>query len=261
MSNAPVGVFDSGVGGLSVAHAISRQLPAENLCYIADQRFSPYGEKTVAFLLSRCNDITRFLIEQGCKAIVVACNTATVNCISHLRANFDIPIIGVEPGIKPAVNNSQSKKVAVLATHQTLASGSFQSLTAKFATDTTVEMQACPKFVSMVERGVVNGDEAILTADNYISPLLAKGVDQIVLGCTHFAFLLPVIEQVVAGRADIIDTSDAVARQLASELKRSNINRQHNDVRVIKGWSSETPDNHLIQALWGRELSFTQLSI
>lgn len=219
----PIGVFDSGIGGLSIAHAIKSEMPFEDIIYFADLAYSPYGEKSQHIIKERSEYIVHYLIEQGCKAIVVACNTATVNTISHLREKFSIPIIGVEPGIKPAALLSKSGVIGVLATERTILSKSFQNLREKYANIVSIESIACPKFVALVESCEHESEEALSVAEQYIRPLLSKKCDQIILGCTHFSFLKPTISKIVGVQASIIDTSLPVTFEVKRRLQNLNL--------------------------------------
>lgn len=218
-----IGIFDSGVGGLSITRVIRRELPAENIIYTADLQFSPYGTQSKSVIQTRSKTIAQFLSERECKAMVVACNTATVNSIDILRDRFDIPIVGVEPGIKPAAEQSKTGVIAVLATQQTLNSASFQTLKKRFSQQVKIECQACPRLVELVETGNIDGEQCIDVVNGYIQPLLAKGADQIVLGCTHYSFLIPVIERILAGAATIVDTANPVALELKNRLVKLNL--------------------------------------
>jgi len=213
-----IGIFDSGIGGLSIAQAIATALPNEELLYFADQKYSPYGDKPRELIQQRAETIVNFMLDQGCKTIVVACNTATVNTIEQLRSKFRIPIIGVEPGIKPAVLQSKTGVIAVLATEQTLASDAYRQLAAQYQSDVKIESIACPEFVTLVEKNNYVGQQAYVCVQTIIEPLLKTGADQIVLGCTHFSFLKPVIKSVLAGRAEVIDTATSVAKQVGRIL-------------------------------------------
>ncbi|WP_394174594.1 glutamate racemase [Thalassotalea litorea] len=220
---SPIGVFDSGLGGLSICRAIRDALPQEQLLYFADTANNPYGNKSEQFLHQRAEQIVEFFSKRGCKAIVVACNTATVHSINKLRARFDIPVIGVEPGIKPAVKATRTGRVGVLATKQTLDSDSFARLKHQVYTDvnTDVEVigQACPDFVALVESGRFDDTLTYETVINYVQPLIEQNCDQIVLGCTHFSFLTEPISKLIAGKASIVDTSMAIALQLQRRLQ------------------------------------------
>lgn len=239
----PIGIFDSGVGGISIARAIKTALPSEHLIYVADQAFSPYGSQSKAVIEERAETVARFLSNQDCKAIVVACNTATVHSIDILRSKFQIPVIGVEPGIKPAVMQSEVGVIGVLATEQTLNSAAFLQLKARFSGQAEIVVQACPRFVELVEEGDLNSPETFKVVERYVMPLLDKGVDQIVLGCTHYPFLKPVIEYVLQDRAGIIDTAMPVAVQVKRQLSELNLLNPHDDVGSFKAWSSNTSEN------------------
>ncbi|WP_290702791.1 glutamate racemase [Amphritea sp.] len=239
----PIGIFDSGVGGISIARAIRAELPSENLIYVADQAFSPYGSQSQDVIEDRAETVSQFLSNQNCKAIVVACNTATVNSIEILRSKFKIPVIGVEPGIKPAVMQSKAGIIGVLATEQTLNSRSFQQLQARFSDQAKIVVQACPRFVELVEEGDLNSPETFKVVERYVMPLLDKGADQIVLGCTHYPFLKPVIEYVLQDRADIIDTALPVAAQVKRKLSELNLLNPQDDPGSFNVWSSNTSDN------------------
>lgn len=264
-TSAPIGIFDSGVGGLSIAHAIQRRLPTEQLLYVADQAFAPYGEQPTALIKQRAATIMNFLTEQGCKTIVIACNTATVHSIAELRQQSRCPIIGVEPGIKPAALNSRNGAIGVLATAQTLRSRSYQQLISNHSGRTQVNSVACPAFVKLVERGDLSSDTTRKTVDNYLRPLLNRGVDQIVLGCTHFSFLKAAINDYLDGRATIIDTATAVAaqlqRQLAADGGLNDSDRQPIEGRTIRFISSDCTEAaaQSIGKLWGKPVSVEAL--
>ncbi|EPJ45007.1 MAG: hypothetical protein OFPI_38360 [Osedax symbiont Rs2] len=253
----PIGIFDSGVGGLSIGRAIRATLGSENLVYFADMAFNPYGVKSPEVIIQRCEYIVDFLLKQGCKAIVIACNTATVNSIKLLRAKFRVPIIGVEPGIKLAAQQSKSGIIGVLATAQSLQSDSLQQLTARFSQKVTVLSIACPEFVTLVEGLKHNSEEAVTVAEKYIKPLLVAGCDQIVLGCTHFSFLRSSIEKVTPRDVVIIDTAIAVALQLKNRLNQLNLRNSGKVKGEIKCYSS-ADSAELMQAMttfWGDEIS------
>lgn len=224
-AQAPIGVFDSGVGGLSVLRHIRAQLPHENLIYFADSGYAPYGDKPEHVVAERSLAVARFLVEQGAKALVVACNTATVAAIKLLRANYpDMPIVGVEPGLKPAAAASRNGRIGVLATDVTLAGEKFQLLREQIASASNAEflLQGCPGLVDQIELGHLDSSATQAMLERYIVPLLDKGVDTLVLGCTHYPFVRATIESIVAQEAKgdvvLVDTGDAVARQLARLL-------------------------------------------
>lgn len=224
-ADAPIGVFDSGVGGLSVLRHIRAQLPNEHLMYFADSGFAPYGDKPEHLVAERSLAVARFLIAQGAKALVVACNTATVAAIKLLRANFpDMPIVGVEPGLKPAAAASRNGKVGVIATEVTLAGEKFLLLREQISSASNAQflLQGCPGLVDQIELGELDSATTKAMLEKYIGPLLAQGADTLVLGCTHYPFVRASIEEIAArmGQGDVVlvDTGDAVARQLARLL-------------------------------------------
>lgn len=215
----PIGLFDSGVGGLSIWREVRALLPAEDLIYVSDEAHVPYGVKSTAFIQARSIAITRYLVSQGIKALVVACNTATAAAIHELRAHFNIPIIGVEPAVKPAAQETETGVVGVLATPNTLASEKFADLVSRFNTRVRVIVQPCVGWVELVEQGLLTGEVARTRVAEQVAPLLAAGVDTLVLGCTHFPFLLPTIKAVVGPHVRVLDNSAAVARQLQKRLE------------------------------------------
>lgn len=215
---APVGVFDSGVGGLSVLRAIRRELPDESLIYCADSRYAPYGERSDAFLVDRSLAIAHWLVDQGAKALVVACNTATTQAIAALRATFAVPIVGVEPGVKPARLASRSGVVGVLATAATLRSDKFQRLLATHAGDARLVCVAGIGLVEAIERGDTGSPALVTLLESYLRPMFDAGADTLALGCTHYPFLTPAIEALAGERLRIVDNSAPVARQLGRLL-------------------------------------------
>ncbi len=223
----PIGLFDSGIGGLSVAAKIREILPNEDLLYIADSAHAPYGEKTQAFLEERAIQLCEFLLEQKAKIIVVACNTATVSTIKKLRSIFQVPIIGIEPGIKPAVAISKNKKIAVLATQQTLKSHSFNQLADRFRQESTIIFQPCSGWVEQIEAGKIDSLKTQKLVESYVVPLIEEGVDTLVLGCTHYPFLTEHIKRVAGKEVEIIDTGIAVAKEVKRQLKINNLMKEN----------------------------------
>ncbi|MBA2690855.1 MAG: glutamate racemase [Burkholderiales bacterium] len=217
----PIGIFDSGVGGLSVLRAARAQLLQENFIYFADSGYAPYGDKSDAYVTERSERIGAWLIEQGVKAIVVACNTATAVALQALRNNFTLPIVGVEPGLKPAIGATKSGIVGVLATVRTLASERYTALLARVKTGAPkIEfMDRIGKgWVEAVERGEFESSQTIDMVERVVTPLLAEGCDTLVLGCTHYPFLAAAIQS-AAPTATIIDTAPAIARELARRIR------------------------------------------
>ena len=220
ISAAPIGVFDSGVGGLSVLRAARAELPQENFIYFADSGYAPYGDKSDAYVTERSERIGAWFVAQGAKAIVVACNTATAIAVQTLRRNFAIPIVGVEPGLKPAIAATRSGKVGVLATAGTLASKRYADLLARIQMDAPqidFIARSGAAWVELVERGELTSPAVQDSIANVVAPLVALGCDTLVLGCTHYPFLAPAI-QIAAPNATIIDTAPAIARELARRI-------------------------------------------
>ena len=216
-------MFDSGVGGLSIAKCIAQQLPHENIIYIADCLHAPYGEKSVKFIIERVNHIAKQLIAKGVKAIVIACNTATVNAIEQLRAQVNIPIIGVEPAIKPAAKQSISKKVAILATQATSENQRFKDLIDLHHNGAQVLIQPCPGLVEFIEQGKQNSDACNALLKQYIDPLIEQGIDTLVLGCTHYPFVQKQISIIAGQQVTIIETAAPVTVQLSKKLVEKEI--------------------------------------
>ncbi|RUO38187.1 glutamate racemase [Aliidiomarina shirensis] len=224
-SSGSIGVFDSGIGGLAITQEIRKLLPNEDIIYVADSLHAPYGEKNDAFILQRCMAITEYLISQNVKAIVVACNTATTSCIEALRERYSIPFIGTEPGIKPAVLNTKTGIIGVLATPRTLKTTSFSALADRVALNIQVELMPCPDLVQQVESLKLDYDAAAEVVRQYVQPLTEKGVDTLVLGCTHYAHLLPVISRVAGPQVRIINTEVAVAKEVMRRLNHAKLNK------------------------------------
>lgn len=209
-----VGFFDSGLGGLCILDAFKTLCPHESTIYIADSKNCPYGNKPAAEIVKLAESNTRRLLRRGCKMVVVACNTATAAAIDFLRERHpEVPFIGIEPAVKPAALRSKTGVVGVLATAGTFGGRLYNETKAKFARDVTVIATVADEFVELVERNEVSGANAERAVRAKVEPILAAGCDKIVLGCTHFPHLKPLIEKICDGRAEVIDPSDAVARQ------------------------------------------------
>ena len=214
-SNAPIGVFDSGVGGLSVLREIRQLLPNESLLYVADSGHVPYGEKSPEYIRERCVRITEHLLAQGAKALVLACNTATAAAAADLRERYpQLPIVGMEPAVKPAAAATRSGVVGVLATTGTLKSARFAALLDRFAGDVRVVTQPCPGLVECIEAGELQAAATRELLQRYVTPLLDEGCDTLILGCTHYPFLRPLLTTLLPPAVTLIDTGAAVARQL-----------------------------------------------
>ncbi|NNM69639.1 MAG: glutamate racemase [Gallionella sp.] len=218
-SSATIGVFDSGVGGLSVLHHIRRMLPDAHLIYVADSAHIPYGDKPASYIEQRSHTLTRFLVGQGAEAIVIACNTATAAAVASLRRDIKRPIIGMEPAVKPAVAATRSGVVGVLATTGTLESARFAALLERYGEEVEIITQGCPGLVEQVERGDLGGSRTRELVARYTAPLLARGADTLILGCTHYPFLAPLIRDVVGEGITLVDTGEAVSRQLQHRIQ------------------------------------------
>jgi glutamate racemase len=252
MDNAPVGVFDSGVGGLSVLGEIRRTLPNESLLYVADSGHVPYGEKSPEQIRERSRKITRFLLDQGAKALVVACNTATAAAVADLRAHYAIPIIGMEPAVKPAAQATRSGVVGVLATTGTLQSARFAALLDRFAGSVRVVTQPCPGLVEYIEQGELESPRVRVLLQDYTRPLLEAGCDTLILGCTHYPFLRRALRSILPPQVTLIDTGAAVARQLHSRLVELSLEAT-GPARTSRFWSSDDPQalKRVLPVLWG----------
>jgi glutamate racemase len=257
----PIGIFDSGVGGLSIARRIRELLPNENLLYIADSVHAPYGEKSKTYIDQRAFSIVQLLLERNAKAVVVACNTATVSSIQALRSKHTVPIIGVEPGVKPAALNSRSRIIGVLATAQTLKSTSFNNLTKGFSANVKIEVQPCPGLMEQVEALRLDGEETESLIKKYVSPLLAKGADNIVLGCTHYSFLAPIIREVTGPDVEIINTDLAVAKETVRRLEAERLLSTSIERGNDEFWSSgpEHEAREQFSLLWGEPVNVLQM--
>ena len=256
MSDSPIGVFDSGVGGLSVLRTIRAELPGEDLLYVADSAHVPYGEKSAAFIEQRALAIVEFLIARGAKAIVVACNTATSAAVATLRARFAIPIIGMEPAVKPALASTRSGVVGVLATAGTAGSDKFATLLARVGNGAQVLVQPCPGFVETVERGELDGTHVDTLVERTLAPLLARGADTLVLGCTHYPFLRASIEKIAGPAVTVVDPSPAVARELRRRLDDNGLLSARANGGGERFWSSDAPRaQSLITQLWNHDVT------
>lgn len=218
-STSPIGVFDSGLGGLSVLAAIRRLLPGENLIYFGDSANAPYGEKSRQQVRALSTRICDSLVERGAKAIVVACNTATSAAIGDLRRRYDIPIVGMEPALKPAVEQTETGAVAVLATALTLRESKFQGLLEQFRTGRRIFSIPCPELVTLVESGVLDGEEAEAAVAASLKGIDAEHLAAVVLGCTHYVFLKPVFEKILGAGPLVIDGNRGTVLHLKKLLE------------------------------------------
>jgi glutamate racemase len=217
-ARAPIGVFDSGVGGLSVLRALRQALPGEDLLYVADSGHAPYGDRDAEFVIARAQAMSEFLRAAGAKAIVVACNTASVVAVAALRERCSLPIVAMEPAIKPAARVTHSGVVGVLATAGTVASANVERLCREHAGGARVLLQACPGLAECVERGELDSAATRALLQRYVEPLLQAGADTLVLGCTHYAFLAPALREIAGPGVALVDAAEAVARETMRRL-------------------------------------------
>jgi glutamate racemase len=253
--------MDSGVGGLSVLREIRTQLPAESLLYVADSAHLPYGDKTPAFVRQRVNRIAEAQIEMGAKALVVACNTATAAAVESLRERFAVPVIGMEPGVKPAVLGSKRGVVGILATEGMVRSNRMRELVERFAREVEVVIQPCPGLVEQVERHALHTPETSRLLQGYLAPILERQADTLVLGCTHYPFLQPLIEQLVGPSVTVINTAAAIARHLHHRLQENALLADATTVGTVRFFSSGDlqQQRELISRLWGEAITVAPL--
>jgi glutamate racemase len=242
-STNPIGIFDSGVGGLSVLRAIREQLPAENLIYLGDQGHVPYGARPMEEIQKFSEGITRFLLYQDSKIIVVACNTASAAALRTLREKFpEVSFVGMEPAVKPAAEATQTGKVGVLATPATFQGALYASVVERFGADVELFQHTCPGLVSQIEKGELDTQRTREILQDALLPMLAKNIDTIVLGCTHYPFVIPLIEQIVGENVRVIDPAPSVARQTQRLLEAENLlNRSGESGRVQYFTSGDVP--------------------
>ncbi len=254
--NQAIGVMDSGVGGISVLKHIHALLPHEHLMYVADSLYAPYGNKTAAEITARCMILADFLMSQNVKALVVACNTATAAAIDELRETFDIPIIGMEPAVKPAAEASKNGVIGVLATVGTLKSAQFAALLESYGRNVKVVTQGCVGLVERIERGELDTPETKALIRQYAAPLLAEGADTIVLGCTHYPFVKHVIQEVVGDKITLIDTGAAVAKQLKNKLEEKGLLSTSQQKAEVHFWTNSEAENaeQVTEKLWGNHV-------
>ena len=259
-AEGPIGVFDSGVGGISVLKHIRAAMPSENLLYVADSKFAPYGNKTPEFIRERADAIARFLMGKGAKALVVACNTATAAAAEYLRGQYAIPIIAMEPAVKPAAQATKTGVIGVLATSGTLQSAQFAGLLEHYGQQVQVVTQACHGLVECIERGDLTGGETQALLSRYVQPLLAAHADTIVLGCTHYPFVRPLIEKLVGPEVALVDTGAAVARHLKNRLDALQLCAPKSTEGSIEFWSNslDAKASQVIAQLWGASVYVKQ---
>lgn len=229
-----IGFFDSGVGGLSILKEAIKLMPCHDFVYIGDEVFCPWGDKSREFIIERSVLVTERLLAMGANVIVVACNTATVNAISHLRQKFaNVPFVGVEPGVKPAATNTSTGKIAILSTKATSLGPRFLELVNLFASDKDVKIIPAPGLVELIEQGHLEGELIESLIRDILTSESLDGADQLVLGCTHYPFAIPAIRKIVGDKIQIIDTAHAVVRQLERVVLQYGINNGHGNINLF----------------------------
>jgi glutamate racemase len=241
-STSPIGIFDSGVGGVSVLRAIRQQMPGESIIYLGDQGHVPYGSRSREQIQSFSEAITRFLLAQGAKIIVVGCNTASAAALRYLREKFpDIQFVGMEPAVKPAAERTQTGKVGVLATPATFQGALYASVVERFANGVELFQDTCPGLVQKIEQGRLNSEETRRILEDALLPMIEKNIDTVVLGCTHYPFVIPLIQQIVGESVRVIDPAPAVAKQTARLLEARGMRNKSESKGQIKCYTSGNP--------------------
>ena len=257
MSNQPIGIFDSGVGGITIWKEITKLLPQEHTIYLADSKNAPYGQQSKEKIIELSVKNTELLLKKGCKLIVVACNTATTNAISHLRTTYNIPFIGIEPAIKPAALQTKTNAIGILATKGTLSSELFNQTSEKFASNVEVIEQIGEGLVPLIEKGKIDSLEMKELLQKYLQPMLDKNIDYLVLGCSHYPLLIPQIRKIIGEKIIIIDSGLAVAKQTNAILKKYDLLNQptlamcnhhlytNSDLKILEKFIENTYDKNI----------------
>ena len=240
--DSPIGIFDSGVGGISVLRAIREQMPEEAIVYFGDQGHIPYGPRPMRQIRDFSEGITRFLLGQGAKIIVVACNTASAAALKYLRETFsDVQFVGMEPAVKPAAESTQTGKVGVLATPATFQGALYASVVERFANGVELFQHTCPGLVQQIEKGNVDGEETRRILRSALLPMLENNIDTVVLGCTHYPFVIPLIEEIVGESVRVIDPAPAVARQSGRLLEARDMRNRSGGKGKLRLYTSGDP--------------------
>jgi len=247
-SNSSIGVFDSGVGGLSVLRAMRRQMPEESAIYFGDQKHIPYGPRPMEQIRNFSEAITKFLLAQDAKIIVVACNTASAAALKDLREKFpDVQFVGMEPAVKPAAERTQTGRVGVLATPATFQGALYASVVERFASGVELFQNTCPGLVQQIEQGNLSGEETRKILEDALQPMLEQNIDTVVLGCTHYPFVIPVIQQLVGEHVRVIDPAPAVAKQTGRLLEARGMRNRSGSNGKLKFYTSG--DKNSLKAL------------
>ena len=261
LSQAKIGVFDSGIGGLSVLREIRILMPGADLIYVADTAYLPYGTKAEEAIQKRAKHIVEFLISQGAVIIVIACNTATAAAANYLRKTFEIPIIGMEPAVKPAASLTNSGVIAVLATENTTKSNRLAELTDRYAHHIKVLTQPCHGLVELVEANDLYSPKAFELLNSYIAPLIDANADILILGCTHYPFLKPAVQKIVGKNVKILDTGIAVAQHTQTQFQLLSLTAQQRGTEIFYCTSNSQSNKKLFSLFWAEASSCNHISI
>jgi glutamate racemase len=238
-SDSLVGIFDSGVGGISVLHAIREQMPEESVIYFGDQKHIPYGSRSMEQIQNFSEAITRFLLEQDAKILVVACNAASAAALKYLREKFpEVQFVGMEPAVKPAAEYTRTGKVGVLATPATFQGALYASVVERFANGVELLPSTCPGLVQQIEQGNLDGEETRRILEEALLPMLEKNIDTVVLGCTHYPFVIPLIQRIVGETVRVIDPAPSVARQAGRLLEARGMSNKSRSKGRVKFYTS-----------------------
>lgn len=254
ITKSPIGIFDSGIGGISVLKAIRDQMPQESVIYFGDQGHVPYGSRTMEQIQRFSEAITRFLLAQGAKIIVVACNTASAAALKYLREKSpDVPFVGMEPAVKPAAEHTQTGRVGVLATPATFQGALYASVVERFANGVKLYQDTCTGLVQQIEGGNLNGEETRRILEGALQPMLEKDIDTVVLGCTHYPFVIPLIQRIVGESVRVIDPAPAVAKQVGRLLEARGSRNRSGSEGEVRLYTSGDPEalRSMLPALMG----------
>jgi glutamate racemase len=241
-ADSPIGIFDSGVGGLSVLRAIREHMPEESVIYFGDQGHVPYGSRSMAQIQGFSEAITRFLLDQGAKIIVVACNTASAAALRYLRGGFpEVQFVGMEPAVKPAAERTQTGKVGVLATPATFQGALYTSVVERFANGVELVQSTCPGLVQQIEQGNLDGEETRQILEEALLPMLANDIDTVVLGCTHYPFVIPLMQEIAGENVRVIDPAPAVAKQTRRLLEERGVMNRAGRTGTVRFYTSGDP--------------------
>ncbi len=242
MSKQPIGFFDSGVGGTSIWKEVTKLLPLESTIYLADSINAPYGPKGKDHIIALSVKNTELLLEKGCKLIVVACNTATTNAIDYLRNTYDVPFIGIEPAIKPAALKTASNAVGILATKGTLSSALFHKTTNLYASGINIVEKVGEGLVPLIEKGKLNSLETRTLLQQYIEPMIEANIDHLVLGCSHYPYLIPLLKELLPKHITIIDSGEAVARQTKAIMEQNSLLNLEDSIQNFQFFTNGNPE-------------------